>query len=243
MANVKITDMTPATTPLAGTELFETVQGGGTASVAASDIAASFSTDPTNILPVSAGGSGAATLTGYVKGNGTSAFTAAATVPFNDVANWAYASFCGLTDETGNTGTETAVKFGTTLVTGAGVTVVTDGSALTRVTLAAAGTYQFNITLQFGNSDASDHDVTVWLEKNGTDVANSTIKMTVPKTGDGGVHLVTFSWMETVTAGQYINVMWLPENAAVTLVHDAAVVGPPAYPAKPSSVITVQRVA
>jgi hypothetical protein len=36
-------------------------------------------------IAVSFGGSGAATLTGYLKGNGTSAFTASATVPFSDV--------------------------------------------------------------------------------------------------------------------------------------------------------------
>ena len=38
MANVKITDLTPASTPLAGTEVFETVQGGTSKKVAASDI-------------------------------------------------------------------------------------------------------------------------------------------------------------------------------------------------------------
>jgi len=37
-------------------------------------------------VPVANGGTGAATLTGYVKGNGTSAFTAAATVPAGDVS-------------------------------------------------------------------------------------------------------------------------------------------------------------
>ena len=37
-----------------------------------------------SILPVSSGGSGASTLTGYVKGNGTSAFTASASIPNSD---------------------------------------------------------------------------------------------------------------------------------------------------------------
>lgn len=37
-------------------------------------------------VPVANGGTGAATLTGYVKGNGTSAFTAAATVPVGDIS-------------------------------------------------------------------------------------------------------------------------------------------------------------
>ena len=37
-------------------------------------------------LPVSSGGTGAATLTGYVKGTGTSAFTASSTVPVGDLS-------------------------------------------------------------------------------------------------------------------------------------------------------------
>jgi len=36
-------------------------------------------------LPVANGGSGATTLTGYIKGNGTSAFTASATIPSSDI--------------------------------------------------------------------------------------------------------------------------------------------------------------
>jgi len=36
-------------------------------------------------LPVTAGGTGATTLTGYVKGSGTSAFTASATIPSSDI--------------------------------------------------------------------------------------------------------------------------------------------------------------
>jgi hypothetical protein len=39
----------------------------------------------TGTIPVANGGTGAATLTGYVKGNGTSAMTASATVPSTDV--------------------------------------------------------------------------------------------------------------------------------------------------------------
>jgi len=40
----------------------------------------------TGTLPVANGGSGAATLTGYLKGNGTSAFTASSTIPYTDIS-------------------------------------------------------------------------------------------------------------------------------------------------------------
>ena len=46
MANVKITDLTAASTPLAGTELFETVQSSSSKKVAASDIGNSATAMP-----------------------------------------------------------------------------------------------------------------------------------------------------------------------------------------------------
>lgn len=47
--------------------------------------ATSSSALTTGTLPVTAGGTGATTLTGYVIGNGTSAFTASATIPNTDI--------------------------------------------------------------------------------------------------------------------------------------------------------------
>jgi hypothetical protein len=44
-----------------------------------------LTTHVSGTLPVSNGGSGATTLTGYLKGNGTSAFTASATIPAGDI--------------------------------------------------------------------------------------------------------------------------------------------------------------
>jgi hypothetical protein len=47
--------------------------------------ATSTSALTTGTLPVTAGGTGATTLTGYVKGNGASAFTASSTIPNTDI--------------------------------------------------------------------------------------------------------------------------------------------------------------
>lgn len=231
MANVKITGLTAATTPLAGTELLEIVQATFSRQVAASDIAATA----TNVRTVATGGTGAATLTGYVKGNGTSAFTAASTVPYADLAGRAFAQPSSTADQTGNVSAATAVTFNTDL-TGTGISVV----ASTQITLAAAGTYMLAPSIQFANSAASDHDVTVWFRKNGTNIANSATILTVPKTGDGGSAVFSLSFFDTVTAGQYIEIMWLPENIAVTVEHLA--IGAIA-PAVPSILCPVTRIA
>jgi len=231
MANVKITDLTAASTPLAGTELFEVVQASNSRKVAASDIAASA----TNVRTVATGGTGAATLTGYVKGNGTSAMTAAATIPFADLAGRACAQPSSTADQTGNVAAATAVTFNTDL-TGTGINVVSS----TQVTFTAAGTYMLAPSIQLSNSAAADHDATIWFRKNGTNIANSATILTVPKVGDGGTAVFSLSFFDTVTAGQYIEIMWLPENIAVTIEHTA--VGAIA-PAIPSVICPVMRIA
>jgi hypothetical protein len=231
MANAKITDLTAATTPLAGTELFETVQSSFSRKVAASDIAASA----TNVRTVATGGTGAATLTGYVKGNGTSAMTAAATVPYADLAGRAFAQPSSTVDQTGNVAAATAVTFNADL-TGTGVSVVSS----TQVTFAAAGTYMLCPSIQLSNSAAADHDATIWFRKNGTNIANSATILTVPKVGDGGTAVFSLSFFDTVTAGQYIEIMWLPENVAVTI---EAIAAGAIAPAIPSVICPVTRIA
>jgi hypothetical protein len=231
MANVKIPDLTAASTPLAGTELFETVQSSFSRKVSASDIAAAA----TNVRTVATGGTGAATLTGYVKGNGTSAMTAAATIPFADLAGRAFAQPSSTLDQTGNIAAATAVTFNTDL-TGTGVSVVSS----TQVTFAAAGTYMLAPSIQFANSAASDYTATVWFRKNGTNIANSATIISIPKAADGGAAVFSLSFFDTVTAGQYIEMMWLPSNIAVTIEHTA--IGAIA-PAIPSVILPVMRIA
>ena len=150
-----------------------------------------------------------------------------------------YGSFYDVTDQTGSTSAATAVKFGTNDIADKGVTVVTNGSALTRIRYAAAGTYMLAPSLQFNNSGASDYDATVWLAKNGTAIPATATNVTVPKLSDGGNAFFTTIFYITVTAGQYVEVMWLPENAAVTLDH--AVAGAIA-PAIPSALVVTERI-
>jgi len=161
-------------------------------------------------------------------------------VPFTTITNRAYACFSDITDQTGSTSAATAVKFGTTEVAGSGITMVTDGTNLTRLTFAAAGTYMVAPNLQLANSDTADHDTTVWLALNGTNIARSATKVTVPKATDGGNTFFQIIFYVTVTAGQYVQVLWLPESVAVTIDHTAAGAIAPAIP---SSIIVAERIA
>ena len=207
MANVKITDLTAASTPLAGTELFETVQGGSSKKVAAADI-----------------------------GNSATA------VPFLSLAGRAYISANSTTDQTGDVAAATAVKLENTITSPTvGITIANDGSGNpTRITFAAAGTYMLAPSLQFKNTDSNDHDATFWFRKNGTNIANSATIVNIPKTGDGGAMFAQIVFYETVTAGQYIEIMWLPEDILVTL--DFLAAGAIA-PAIPSVILAAERIA
>jgi hypothetical protein len=205
MANVKITDLTAASTPLAGTELFETVQGGTSKKVAASDI-----------------------------GNSANA------LPYASLSGRAYIQAYSNTDQTGSVSAATAIKLENTDF-GAGITITNDGSGNpTRITFAAAGTYCLAPSIQFANSTASDHDATVWFRLNGTNIANSATITNIPKAADGGAQFFQIVIYEQVTAGQYIEIMWLPENVNVTIDFTAAGAIAPAIP---SVILAAERIA
>lgn len=163
-----------------------------------------------------------------------------ATIPFSTISERAYAAFSDITDQTGSTSTPTAVKFGTTDVVGSGITVVSDGTNLTRLTFAAAGTYAIAPNLQLTNTDTNDHDATIWFALDGTAVTRSATRITVPKVTDGGNAFFQLLTYITVTAGQYVQVMWLPENVSVTLDHTAAA---GSVPAIPSAIVIAERIA
>ncbi len=230
MANVKISGL-PTGAALTGAELMEMVQTGVSYQVTAQAVANTAN----NVRTVATGGTGAATLTGYVKGNGTSAMTASATIPYADMAGRAYIQSLSTVDQTGSTSAATAVTFNTN-TSGTGINVLTN----TQITFTEAGTYMVAPNLQFRNTDAADNDVTIWLRKNGTNLANSATIVTVPKAGDGGTTFFQILFYETVTAGQYIEIMWLPENVAVTLDYTAAGAIAPAIP---SAIVCAERIA
>jgi hypothetical protein len=86
MAFIQIPNL-PAVIGLAGDELFEGVQSGTSVKISLSQIIAATRTGTPLTLPtlVSDGGTGVSTLTGYVKGAGTSPLTASATIPSTDI--------------------------------------------------------------------------------------------------------------------------------------------------------------
>jgi hypothetical protein len=166
-------------------------------------------------------------------------------VPFNTITNRAYASFydADTADQTGSTTAATAVQWATAAVTGAGITIASDS----RITLAAAGTYRINASLQFHNSTNTVRTVLLWFAIDGTNIADSTAKITVPANNAGGTYLAAYEIFVTVTAGQYVEMYWYPSDATATLHYIAPVTAnpgvTPAIPAVPPAIVVVERIA
>jgi hypothetical protein len=146
------------------------------------------------------------------------------------------------TDQRTTDDTATVVNFNT-LDSGFGWTLNSPGSA----TAAVAGVYTIRYSLQFINTDNQIHYATVWLQKNGSDVANSATIFHVPaRKGAGagnegflcGYSEATFN----VAVGDEIELYWATDQANVVspaangvyLLHDAAQASPFPRPAIPS---------
>jgi hypothetical protein len=89
--------------------------------------------------------------------------------------------------------------------------------------------------------------VDVWFAKNGTNIANSAARLTIPKSSEGGTNLVAYEIFETVAAGDYLEMYWHPSNVSAKLHYIAPVAESagvtPAIPAVPPTIVVVQRIA
>ena len=145
-------------------------------------------------ISVGKGGTGATTLTGYVKGNGTGAMTAAATVPGSEVSGNIAGNAANVTGTVaianGGTGATTAAGARTNLGITAGFKYTATSPAITVVSNTATWTVTHSFATQ---------DVIVQL-RNAT--SNAIVEADIVLTD---ANTVTISWISTtnVAAGAY----------------------------------------
>ena len=146
------------------------------------------------------------------------------------------------TDQRTTDNTATVVNWNT-LDSGSGWTLNSPGSA----TADYSGIYKITYSLQFNNTDNSQHTVTVWLQVNGTDVANSATAFSVPARKNPSTPGFICAYSEAtfaITAGQDIELYWATDKAnllspatdGVYMFHDAAQASPFPRPAIPSAI-------
>ena len=97
-----------------------------------------------------------------------------------------------------------AMIFGTVDLSN-GVTVVTNGTNLTRITFANTGVYNIQFSSQFQNTDTSEQDVTIWLRLNGVDIPGTAGFVSVQNKhgGTNGHNIVSWNYLLNVVGGDY----------------------------------------
>jgi hypothetical protein len=147
-----------------------------------------------------------------------------------------YGQFSNTTDQNILT-TPTIVQFNTTDFS-AGVSVV----ALTQLTVAATGTYRFDISAQLAHSGGGTETITFWPRINGVNVPNSASSLEMGNNNNRSLpYVMTFL---TLAAGQYVEWVFISTTGTnITLEAFPAAVGPPAVPAIPSVIAGVTRIA
>lgn len=92
-----------------------------------------------------------------------------------------------------------------------GVSIVSNGTNLTRITFAHTGIYNLQFSSQYVNSDNAEHYVTIWLKKNGNDVDNTSSVVTIPKRKDSNIfgHLIaSWNFVFEAIGGDYYELFW-----------------------------------
>ena len=116
-----------------------------------------------------------------------------------------------------------------------GISIVTNGTTLSRITMSNAGVYNIQFSAQLSQTSGGNHNAFIWLKKNGTTVANTAGDVKVAGNGDR----IMASWnyiVNAATAGDYYELAWAATDTSVVLDYVAAA---GVVPAIPSVILTV----
>jgi hypothetical protein len=151
-----------------------------------------------------------------------------------------YGAFQSTADQTAaNTTTAYAVTFNTTDFSN-GVTIAS-GS---RITVADAGIWNLQFSIQFKNTSNDGQDVDIWFRKNGINIANSNSRFHLPQrksSGDPSHLIAAMNFFVSMAANDYVEIMWRPTNTAVSIEHFDTSTSP-TRPAVPSAIVTMSFV-
>lgn len=122
-----------------------------------------------------------------------------------------------------------------------GVSIVTDGTNLTRITVANAGVYNVMFSSQLANSAGSSQTVDFWLRKNGStaaaNIADTNGKVVLQS--NSNFVMAAWNYFVALNAGDYIQLMWTATATNITMVADPANA---VHPATPSIILTVNQI-
>jgi len=116
--------------------------------------------------------------------------------------------------------------------------------ASSKITVANAGVYNLQFSVQAQNLDNAPQDLFIWLKQNGTDIVGSTGKVGMPARKSAGVpfhDIKGWNYFLSMAANDYVEIYWSPTIATVTIEYYAAS-GTPTKPSTQSVVATMSFV-
>lgn len=104
-------------------------------------------------------------------------------------------------------------------------------TANSKMTAVYPGIYNLQWSGQFQNTDNAQHDISVWIRKNGADISGSNGIVTVyarksASPGDEGKIIAGWNYFVELDADEYVELWWSTNSASVTLKALPAGVGP-----------------
>jgi hypothetical protein len=122
-----------------------------------------------------------------------------------------------------------------------GVSIVTDGTNLTRITVANAGVYNILFSAQLANSGGTAQTVDFWLRKNGDTAAFNVPDSNGKVQLQSGANYLMAAWnyFIALNAGDYVYLMWTATSTNINMI-SAPTNG--VHPATPSIIVTVNNV-
>jgi hypothetical protein len=121
-----------------------------------------------------------------------------------------------------------------------GVSIVSSS----RITVANAGVYNIQFSVQVAKTDSGTDLIDIWFSKNGTAIPDSNSQ--IRSTGANDAFIPSWNYMLQLNANDYVEIYWQSDDTNMSLVAQGTqtLVGPPEYtiPAIPSVIVTVQQV-
>jgi hypothetical protein len=152
-----------------------------------------------------------------------------------------YGAFQDTTDQTAaNTTTAYAITLNTTDFSN-GIYV----SNSSRINVRNYGIYNLQFSIQFKNTTNDAQDVDIWFRKNGTNIANSNSRFSLParrSSGDPSHLIAALNFFLELQANDYIEVMWRVTDTGVSIEHFGTSTSPD-RPAVPSAIVTMTYIA
>jgi len=150
-----------------------------------------------------------------------------------------YGAFSDFTDQTTTVNTATLMALSVTDFSNE-VSLQT-GS---KITVANAGIYNLQFSVQLQNLDNAPQDVFIWLKQNGTDITGSTGLVGLPARKSAGVpfhDIKGWNYFLSMNANDYVQIYWSTTDADVTIQTYPAS-GTPTKPSTASVVATLSFV-